>query len=181
MLRPTGYSKILLKRLVFGLSFAFFFTPHFAAAQCDCGMPPTIAQAAQDSDVVFMGTAKADFNGTLPTKIRFDVEKVWKGRVGPEVTVCTGGICAYPFARGVKYLVFASLDDKTHDGALWEYSCGRTTYGEYAKNAVKSLGAGHAPLNPVPRILALLSATLIVGGCYFRNQHKYRASPRSAQ
>lgn len=88
--------------------------PAFA---CQCGTIRTATEARDVAVAVFEGTAEEQIPTLkrfeeifLPTqKVRFRVHHVWKGKIGPEVTLLEGpSNCSWNFAAGERYLVFAT-------------------------------------------------------------------------
>ena len=76
----------------------------------------------------------------LEKTVVFHVSKAWRGVRGPTFTVATDwSDCAYPFAAGAEYLVFADATAGPHPSTS---SCMRTTPLERAAPLLERLGAG---------------------------------------
>ncbi|HEV2881973.1 MAG TPA: hypothetical protein VGX24_11900 [Pyrinomonadaceae bacterium] len=139
------------------LAFALAFSE--TAHGCVCALSseklsPEKARAALVTD--FNGAA-AVFSGKVVEadkfKLKFKVNKVWKGEVGKEFVMSTGAkeyedgsystsSCDYSFERGEEYLVYAyPVDPDTHPGStdLQARQCTRTRLAKQAKQEMKEL------------------------------------------
>jgi hypothetical protein len=86
------------------------------------------------------GWRKTIRTGSDPLEITFDVDRVWKGDVPPQMTVETRvstASCGYDFDRGERYLVYA------RDGQVSLCSGTRSTADADAD--LRVLGHGHPP------------------------------------
>jgi hypothetical protein len=134
----------ILAALTFGA--AVIAHPPGQAYACSCVQPGPPAEAAAQSEAVFLGTVAGttpQANGVLVT---FDVESVWKGPNGPQLTLGTAGSsasCGYEFVPGEKYIVYASAQE----GQLATGLCTRTALAADAADDLAALGEGQAP-NP---------------------------------
>jgi hypothetical protein len=148
------------KRVLASLAvFAFVLALSETALGCVCVVPvekpsPEKARAALVTD--FNG-ATAVFSGKVVEannlKLKFKVNKVWKGDVGQEFVMATGGkeyedgsfstsSCDYSFKRGEEYLVYAyPVDPEIHPGStdLQARACTRTKLTQYAEQEMKEL------------------------------------------
>jgi hypothetical protein len=141
---------LTLRRLTLALAMAafaasIFFHPLKPAYACSCMMPGPPEQALNESQAVFSGTVKAvqgDADGVLVT---FDVDEIWKGPEGAELTLFTPGssaACGVEFVQGEAYLVYGM----SQEGRLSTNLCSRTTQLGSAGEDLAALGAG----NPAP-------------------------------
>jgi hypothetical protein len=128
-----------------------------SACSCERSKPgPGIATAA---DVVFEGTVRrrwldpydrpaGGFDGSFSDGERnvvFAVRRVWRGELGPRVTIKTPrriSECGARFVVGASYVVFA---DRERDGALWAISCGHTARVRDADEMLGLLGDADVP------------------------------------
>jgi hypothetical protein len=80
---------------------------------CDC-MEQSLEDAVRANDLVFRGTVTnlkrpSDPHGRV--KVSVKVERAWKGQLSGEVTIFTpadSAMCAYEFASGHEYLIYAT-------------------------------------------------------------------------
>lgn len=124
-----------------------------AAYGCVCVTPPEKPTPEEEraSLVWHINTAFAVFTGEVveldTNKVKFRVDKIWKGSFGDEIVMETGAIdmgggvltsssCAYWFKRGEKYLVFAYGDTAAE---MQAYSCTRTSHLARAGQEIKNL------------------------------------------
>lgn len=156
--RNSGVRAILVVALV--ASFAAS-----ARAECECPTMPTVTESLAGATAVFEGTvieqiptmiwyepAKGS-RRLLPTqKVRFHVDRVWKGNVGPEVTILEGSDdCSYWFQRGSgTHLIFATPHESER-GSLGVDKCAQP-WGIGAKNdlIIKALGEAKTTYAAVP-------------------------------
>lgn len=99
------------------LTICFLLSAPLAARPCTITIR-SHASVFREAKAIFIGTAAeiglnnsddAELRHLAPYKIRFRVEKVWKGS-GPEITVISdnGKICGgFQFREGERYLVYA--------------------------------------------------------------------------
>jgi hypothetical protein len=126
---------------------------------CVCVVPyekpsPEEARAALVKD--FNGATVVFFGEVIEGdafKVKFKVEKMWKGEVGDEIVMATGAkkyddgaysssSCDYHFKLGEKYLVYAyPVDPDLHPGStdLQARACTRTKLAKYADQEMKEL------------------------------------------
>ena len=88
---------------------------HTAACSCVSDIP--LCESFWNADAVFEGevvdvdTGKGGGTSFLSRRVRFTVDRVWRGDVAGSIEVTTGsggGDCGYGFRKGRKYLVYAS-------------------------------------------------------------------------
>lgn len=134
----------ILTALTFGA--AVIAHPPGRAFACSCMMPGPPAEAAAQSEAVFSGTVSEVAPGANGVLVTFDVDNVWKGPSGPQLTLATASdsaSCGYSFVAGEQYLVYAN----PQDGQLATGLCSRTAPIANAADDLAALGAGQAP-NP---------------------------------
>jgi len=136
-----------------------------SAFACSCVMPGAPSEALKEAKAVFSGTVTdidRNFTG-YGYKVKFDVEKVWKGISDKTAVVFTGmggSDCGYRFKEGEKYFVYAygsifrntiSLSFmKSSDGDasfLFAHSCSRTGLLSAAGEDLSALGEGNVPFS----------------------------------
>ena len=124
-----------------------------AAFACVCVVPrepppPEQARAALAKD---FNKALAVFTGEVVEldtfKVKFKVDKIWKGSFGDEIVMRTGTIdggdgtystssCDYSFGRGGRYLVFAYGDSAA---GMQAHACTRTKELKHAEREIGDL------------------------------------------
>ncbi len=144
-------SKIIsLVAMLFVLSlFAVIKTP-FAFA-CDCAEPGTPSEELKEATAVFSGIVadidRIDSDLTeYEYKVRFYVEKIWKGISDKTVVVSTGmggGDCGYEFREGERYFVYTHGDSSSLGVGI----CSRTKPLSAAEDDLSSLGEGKTPFS----------------------------------
>lgn len=82
-----------------------------------CAEKPSVKEEMQASELVFKGIV----SGQTKQKVQFHVTKVWKGDVGPRLTLAQE--MWIPFEDGEEYIVFAS----DYQGELQARLCGNTS------------------------------------------------------
>jgi len=118
-----------------------------SAFACSCVMPGTPSEELKEATAVFSGTV-IDIDRNLTGygyKVKFDIEKIWKGISDKTVVVSTGmggGDCGYGFKEGERYFVYAYGDD-----SLSANICSRTRLLSVAGEDLSVLGDGNAPLS----------------------------------
>lgn len=140
-------SKIIfLVITLFSLSlFTVIRTP--LAFACSCAMPGTPSEELKESTAVFSGMViniDRDLTG-YEYKVRFDVEKIWKGISDKTVVVSTGmggGDCGYEFKEGERYFVYAYGENSLGVGI-----CSRTKLLSAAGDDLSALGEGKTPFS----------------------------------
>jgi hypothetical protein len=142
---PMSIRRLTIALTVAAFALAVFFHPLKPAYACSCIAPPPPLEARDQSQSVFAGTVSAvgaDGNGLLVT---FDVEQIWKGPEGPQLTIATSGSsasCGVEFVEGEKYLVYGMAQE----GQLSTSLCTRTAPLASAADDVAALGPGAAPV-----------------------------------
>ena len=125
---------------------------------CDCHRLPELSAAlATEAPVIFAGRVAEirerserlviTRDGSAETSVRtlertvvFRVTRAWRGVATATFTVATDwSDCAYPFAAGAEYLVFADVTAGPHPSTS---ICTRTTPLERAAPLLERLGAG---------------------------------------
>ncbi|NTU82106.1 MAG: hypothetical protein HGA45_22460 [Chloroflexales bacterium] len=116
---------------------------------CSCTPPPPPLQARDSATAVFAGTvsgiAPAD-PGRASVLVTFDVQQIWKGPEGAQLTIATAGSsasCGYEFAQGEQYLVYAVAQE----GQIRTSLCSRTALFASAGEDLAALGTG-TPVAP---------------------------------
>lgn len=124
--------------------------PAQAVSVCRCQPTPSVEQALNDAEAVFLGTArKVYWRGGVYEHTEFDVEKGWKSVNTPEFKVLTVRPntlevlfddlnCNYEFTQGKRYLVYTYRDKNSPDKVS---SCSRTQEAEQAGADIEILGA----------------------------------------
>jgi len=91
-----------------------------AADACECVGPGTACAAVAKADAVFVGRVVS-----VGTSVQFAVERAVVGTATAQIAVASGpGNCAFPFAAGERYVVYAYQDSST--GQLTTSICTRT-------------------------------------------------------
>jgi hypothetical protein len=139
--------------------FTFALALSETALGCVCVVSPEkpSPEKARAALVTDFNGATAVFSGKVVEadnlKLKFKVDKVWKGEVGKEFMMATGGkeyedgsfsnsSCDYSFKRGEEYLVYAyPVDQDIHPGStdLQARQCTRTRLSKYAEQEMKEL------------------------------------------
>ena len=115
-----------------------------SAFACSCIPPRTPTESLNESAAVFSGEViDISENGYVEEqygyKVKFDVERSWKGDSVETLSVLTGyggGDCGYGFEIGEKYLVYAY----SSEGSLNANICSRTTPLANAQEDLDTLG-----------------------------------------
>ena len=122
-----------------------------AAFGCVCVSMPETPEQARAALVRDFNGAFAVFTGEVAEldtfKVKFKVDKIWKGSFGDEIVMRTGAVdngdgtlttssCDYGFKRGEKYLVFAYGDTAAE---MLTYACTRTRGSSHAAQEIKDL------------------------------------------
>jgi hypothetical protein len=150
-----------MRRIVLSSLLVFTFTNFFSGRALGCGCiqmfekpdaamaRAALVKAFNDATAVFSG--KVVEAGRL--KLKFEVDKVWKGEVGKEFVMSTGArqydeetfstsSCDYNFKPGEEYLVYAyPVDPDLHPGStdLQGRECTRTKLAKSAEQEMKDL------------------------------------------
>ncbi len=129
-----------------GLALGFFVAPRVARA-CSCAAPPPTEQALKDADAVFEASAYSLSADQRWARYGFDVDRVWKGSVGPRVEIVTSrhsASCGRSFEVGTRYVIYAR---KSNNGEWGDHMCSRTRTSRSAVEDLRILGAGHDPVD----------------------------------
>jgi hypothetical protein len=116
--------------------------PLRAAQACSCLPPPPPSVALEQSDVVFQGRAFRTNAAGQNAEYAFEVDRVWKGRVGPQVTLqtpSTSAACGRSYQIGQSYVVYAR---RSANDALFDSACSRTRTAAAAGEDLEALGDG---------------------------------------
>jgi hypothetical protein len=127
------------------LTAAALWQPPTVAYACSCLAPPPPETARDQSAAVFSGTVVAIAGSGAapgsPLLVTFDLQQVWKGPDGPQLTITTpadSAGCGYAFAQGEAYLVYAGAEG----GRLSTGLCTRTAPLDAADADLAALGQG---------------------------------------
>lgn len=110
---------------------------------CSCTMPRAPSEELKKATAVFSGMV-TDIDRNLTGygyKVKFDVEKIWKGISDKTVVVSTGmggGDCGYGFKEGEKYFVYAYGDISSLSASI----CSRNRLLSAAGDELSALGEG---------------------------------------
>lgn len=152
---------------LFFLALALLLFSGKSVLACMCGNTPSVWEARDDAQVVFLGKAisseyqkgSVSQNGTVlgeELAVRFKVERWWKGKASDEVVIFADqyrapdqsisiSTCGMEYKIGKDYLIYAveySFDGK-FDGKLRAAYCSRSAEREDAKKDLKKLGKGY--------------------------------------
>lgn len=119
------------------------------ARACSCIMPPPPEQALEDADAVFQARPFGMRNDDQRARYGFEVDRVWKGEVGPHVEISTplhSATCGRSYTIGTQYVVYAR---RNASGELTDMLCSRTRATSSAAEDLEVLGAGHEPIEPL--------------------------------
>jgi hypothetical protein len=142
----------MTRRIAFAFALLASLVVHDTVSACDCPVPPDPARALAQADAVFEGEvvsigpsafAGQPCGGLCPdTDVRFRVARAWKGSPPREVVVQIDrdSDCAFPFAVGSSYVVYASRVDA--NGPYYTDNCRRTRRSDRAAEDLRVLGAG---------------------------------------
>ena len=118
-----------------------------SAIACSCERPLTPSEAIESAVAVFSGKVIDDDAGFPWRKVKFSVERFWKGSLEENIIISTGSLganCGYPFEKGERYLVYASSEN-----LLGTNSCSRTRPITYADEYLSILGKGQGLGKPM--------------------------------
>ncbi len=141
-------APIVALALPLTLAAAAWIGPRVARA-CSCSSPPPPAQALESADAVFEARPFSMSNDNRRARYVFDVDKVWKGDVGPRIEISTAlhsATCGRGYQIGGRYVVYARKDPQT--GAWTDNLCSRTRTSQSAAEDLRVLGPGRAPHEP---------------------------------
>jgi MYXO-CTERM domain-containing protein len=116
------------------------------ARACSC-MPqlPPPEQALADADAVFEARPFSMSTDNQRAHYSFEVDRVWKGEVGPRVEISSAlhsATCGRSFQIGTQYVVYAR---RSPSGELTDNMCSRTRPVSSAAEDLQVLGAGQDP------------------------------------
>jgi hypothetical protein len=114
---------------------------------CGCVNVPSVAESFQDADAIFFGQAvDVNYSGD---KVKFRVERSWKGVGASEVTVLTSNSsCGFPFYKGESYVVYAS---KMPGGEYATGACSQTAHvSQGGEQLIYLQGKAPLPLTTAP-------------------------------
>ncbi|MCA9653092.1 MAG: hypothetical protein KC501_24470 [Myxococcales bacterium] len=120
------------------------------ARACSCMMPPPPAEALDEADAVFEARPFSMSNDDRRAYYSFEVDRVWKGEIGPRVEIATAlhsAACGRTYQIGTRYVVYAR---RNADGDWADGLCSRTRASLSAEEDLQVLGAGHAPISGEP-------------------------------
>ncbi len=172
--------------LLFLLAAVQFGSPRTAAA-CSCAPKPTVQDALNNADLVFSGTVTSAhkvqynfWNSTFrTTEATIQVTGVWKGKVGPQVTIASES-CGSGFRLGHQYLVYGltyrdgpaftllGVEFKLpvgHQILVGDF-CGRTQLFSTALQDLVELGPPSQPAQPGLLDLLLDNLLAVVAGLF---------------
>lgn len=134
-----------------------------AVTLADCMMPPSVAEALTNAEIVFVGTVTETSNRSSWATV--EVEDIWKGPDVPAVVLVKGGpggnaatSVDRTFEVGVKYLFFPYVANATEpalgrgidvEAGLADNSCTNTTPWVPELADLRPAGA-HAPIGAAP-------------------------------
>lgn len=116
------------------------------AHACSCIELPSVSEAKEQSDAVFIGTITDITDVGIQREVTIDVREAWKGVETKTIKIYTGfndGDCGLPIEIGESYLFYATdRSEGNDDGFLTSNICTRTTAEANAMEDLKELGAG---------------------------------------
>ncbi len=117
---------------------------------CSCRAPPPPAEALAAADAVFEARPFSMSNDSQRARYVFEVDRVWKGDIGPRVEISTAlhsASCGRSYRIGSRYVVYArkNASDTWTDGL-----CSRTRTSQSAAEDLQVLGRGRSPRDPAP-------------------------------
>ncbi len=125
-----------------------------SALGCSCAVPRTPTEELGQATAVFSGKVMGigfDVLGFLRGhsryRVKFDVERTWKGSLGKNAVVLTetgSAACGYAFQAGERYLVYTyTFGEETLNTSI----CNRTARLADAQADLAELGAGSLPVS----------------------------------
>ncbi|MCM3757548.1 hypothetical protein M3197_08600 [Sporosarcina aquimarina] len=116
------------------------------ARACSCKELPSVSEAKEQSDAVFLGTITEITDVGIQREATIDVREAWKGVDTKTIKIYTGfndGDCGLPIVSGESYLFYGTdRSEGRDDGFLTSDICTRTTAEANAKEDLKELGVG---------------------------------------
>jgi MYXO-CTERM domain-containing protein len=112
-------------------------------------MPPAPEKAIEDADVVFEARPFGMTNDGQRARYSFEVDRVWKGELGPSAQISTAlhsATCGRSFQIGTQYVVYAR---RSASGELTDNLCSRTRVSASAAEDLEVLGPGHDAIEAV--------------------------------
>lgn len=135
--------KNISKNVLLTIFIILLYSTHVLA--CSCAPPRDAKTSLELSKAVFKGKViEISKFGKFKLKVRFDVEKNWKGPLNKQIEVITestGASCGYNFVENENYIVYAHKDDP-----LLVSLCSRTTRLVNAGEDLNDLGEGQLPI-----------------------------------
>lgn len=119
------------------------------ARACSCTTAPLPEQALTDADAVFEARPFGMTSDDRRARYSFEVDRVFKGEVGPRVEISTAlhsATCGRSYKIGTQYVVYARKDAS---GELTDMLCSRTRASASAAEDLQVLGAGYEPQVPL--------------------------------
>lgn len=154
-LLARGNKMIMLIGRVFIVIVVSLFVFNIEAFACTCG-GVTVAETKEDANVVFSGKIikkiKSDAVEKSGVEVTFQVDRIWKGKVGPTIKIYSGAtsdlydfmdLCSPEFELDDRYVVFAKGGN-----LLTNMVCSHTTKfenGKEGKALLDKLGRGTRP------------------------------------
>ena len=144
--RSAGFlrSGALLTFVLLASASAVWLVPRGARA-CSCVMPPPPEQALEEADAVFEARPFGMSSDDQRARYSLEVDRVWKGDVGPRVEISTAlhsAMCGRSYRIGTQYVIYAR---RGPNGELTDMLCSRTRATTSAAEDLQVLGAGHEP------------------------------------
>ena len=115
---------------------------------CDCDIPTSAKESLKHSDAVFVGKVIEIKKTKLQKYVTFNVLKIWKGKIGKQITITTaidGGACGYHFSKkgDGTYLLYCHQPKKAKQHST--DICTRTRSLANAAKDIKELGDARLP------------------------------------
>lgn len=115
------------------------------ARACSCRRPSPPEVALDEADVVFEARPFAMTTDGQRAHYGFEVDRVWKGGVGPRAEISTAlhsASCGRSYQIGTKYVVYAT---QSQNGGWQDNLCSRTRPSASAAEDLEVLGPGADP------------------------------------
>jgi hypothetical protein len=116
-----------------------------AARACSCLPPPPPEEALENAAAVFEGRVAGVSRDGRQQRFSFEVLRVWKGELEPQVEIITAtssAACGRSYAAGDIYVIYAY---RGPDGALADGLCTRSRERSRAVEDLAALGPGREP------------------------------------
>ena len=128
-----------------------------------------IEKIHEEADAIFLGRVVAIYTPEFPASERgrlysFDVSRVWKGAVPPQVLVRRSEWYDLPYGRGGTYLVYASETPPWAQDPNFLYvgNCDESINIDGAALELQALGKGHLPRPPDPWAFGVQEVVVVV-------------------